>query len=185
MNLKAKEDNIRCSVANITEAVSTIVSHSSNDEFRQKCFSLLKVPNSTGLVSSLSSQLHSIAHQHMGVTLPAATSTLESSKKLSTSSQSASSQQDGQRTPLSQSIGAEGVSFEVHDDFTEFSELDFFEGNNATNSLETSQPAPVGEEAMAGSSITDSFQSVEVLQSTLGEDWFDKVLDSELFFNEN
>ncbi|XP_038072319.1 uncharacterized protein LOC119740912 [Patiria miniata] len=189
-SLKTKEDNIRCAVANITEAVATIVSHSTNDEFRQKCFSLMKVPNSSGLVSSLPSQLHSIACRHMGVTLCAESQVQEfsksSEKAMVTNSQPAASQCDLQHIPASQPTGADDASLD--EDFSDFSQLDFIDGEGVTGNLESSQL--FRDEAKSAGTATSGMESVksfEVSQSKsmLEDEWLDEVLDSDPFFNES
>ncbi|XP_071791872.1 uncharacterized protein [Asterias amurensis] len=187
--LKTREEITRQSICNISDAISTVVSHSTNDEFRKTCFSLLEVPNSSSLAAAVSSKLTSISSYRYEVSLPSETPTTQQKPPVVQWGQM-NSQQSSMESSLQKD--QEISELQPTDNFNEafdldFNDDDFFDEIKSTVVSETkTQIPPQLDSNVATSSSIKTSNSPEVPSSPIIKgDWFDEVLDTDLFFNES
>ncbi|XP_033634985.1 uncharacterized protein LOC117296194 isoform X2 [Asterias rubens] len=187
--LKTREEITRQSICNISDAISTVVSHSTNDEFRNTCFSLLEVPNSSSLAAAVSSKLTSISSYRYEVSLPSEAPTTQQQPPVVLWGQ-LNSQQSSMESSLQKD--QEISQLQPTDNFNnafdlDFNDDDFFDEIKTTVVSETKrQIPPQFDSNVATSSIINPPKSLEVPSSPfIKGDWFDEVLDTDLFFNES
>ncbi|XP_072032079.1 uncharacterized protein [Amphiura filiformis] len=202
---KTRQESVGQAIQNINQSISTIVSYSVHDEFRQACFSLLQVDNSIELSKTVQCKLWTIAKNRLGVNVPEEYQEASVSQELMTQSQqdtesqntaSSSTFHPHARNHQSNSYLKEDSAIynlsperysqrpcQFYDDdgntstAADFANLDVFPETDE-QWLESIQREPEGTDGNDDHSQNthESAQSEQIMKTTMGDDWFEEVL---------